>query len=138
MGTLSRVGLKLSGTLQRPTHPGAPPMSHARRRIAALFALALPAALDAQSGIGSVTGRITGREHRSLAAAVVWIDSGDVRATTNDDGTYRLLRVPAGRHTLSVRFIGYAVSRRDIDVTAGGPTTADVELIEAAQSLAAM
>lgn len=113
-------------------------MLQLRRSLAVSAAVLLPSVVAAQSGTGIVTGHVTGSAHRSLASAAVWIDSSAVLSTTGDDGSFRLLRVPAGHHTLYARFIGYAVARRTIEVVADSTVTADVALSEIARELSAI
>ena len=111
-------------------------MSVLRRTLTAVVAaVVLPSALTAQAGTGAIVGQITGSDHRPLAAAAVWIDGTAILSTTNDDGRYRLQRVPAGRHTLIARFIGYEVTRRDITIIADSTLDQDIALGQVARTL---
>ena len=106
-----------------------------RHGLAMVIALATPSLLFAQGGSGTIVGRVTGTANRALASAAVWVDSSAILARTADDGSYRLVRVPAGHHTIYARFIGYTVAKRDVNVTADGSISLDLALNEVAREL---
>ncbi|MEP6492078.1 MAG: TonB-dependent receptor [bacterium] len=114
-------------------------MSCASRVVLACGILLVPCAvLRAQSGTGTVVGQVSGSDHRSLAGAAVWIDSTPIFATTNDEGRYRLQRIPAGRHVLITRFIGYEAAKQEITVAADNTLAKDFVLSEVAHTLGAV
>ena len=68
----------------------------------------------------------------------MWVDGTALLATTNDEGRYRLQRVPAGRHTLIARFIGYEITRREVTIVADSTLDQDIPLrFEVARTLLA-
>ena len=113
-----------------------------RRTLAVAFAtLAVTTTAAAQNG--TITGRVTdvdggrpvvGATVRALTAT----GSTAAGAMTNDEGQYRLSVAP-GTYTVSVRRVGYgAVEQRDVMVTAGGATEANVALAAVAVELNAL
>jgi iron complex outermembrane receptor protein len=101
----------------------------ARLGVAVALLFAAPAgALLAQSG--GIRGRVTESGGAALARATVTIDGTTLRAATNDQGDYEFRSVPAGRHTVRARALGYvpqtaavavsgeAVARQDFSLTA--------------------
>lgn len=78
------------------------------------------AAQSGPSGYASVSGQVIDAESgRPLADAHVFVASSMIGAITNDDGRFRLPRVPAGAHTLYVSMLGYAPVSADTLFAAG-------------------
>ena len=68
----------------------------------------------AGQGTGSISGTVRHADHSTPIAGVqVSIEALQLRTVTNADGRYQLNDVPAGSHTLTVRFIGFGPERRD-------------------------
>ncbi len=55
-----------------------------------------------------------------LARVLVAVEDGGPSTHTDETGTFVLADVPPGRRKLFVSLVGYALTRRDIDVTAAG------------------
>ncbi|MBC8086645.1 MAG: TonB-dependent receptor [Phycisphaerae bacterium] len=92
------------------------------------FALAVPASLVAQ-GVGQVTGRVTAIDTRlALPGARITVVGTGVSTTAGEQGRFVLGRVPAGRRTLQVVFIGRSPATREITVESGQSVTMDVAL----------
>ena len=72
----------------------------------------------AQSG-SVLTGRVTGPNGEPLSGATV--SAITKTTTTRQDGSYRLL-LPAGRHELRVRLLGYALAVDSVEIGAGAAT----------------
>ena len=86
---------------------------------------------------GSITGRVTDSASRvAVIRAVVSVDGDAKRATTDDEGRYRLSDVATGAHVLTVRRIGYAPTERLVMVPDGGNVVADFTLAAVASRLA--
>ena len=100
------------------------------RRIMECLALAvvLPKILIAQE-TGQVTGRVTAEGARPLPSVAVSIDSARLGAMTENEGRYTIAGIPAGRHMLRVRRIGYGRDSQSVTVAAGQTTTADFALV---------
>jgi iron complex outermembrane receptor protein len=109
-----------------------PVLSFAARSMRRAAALALlPAALAAQGGTGTLSGRVTSAGS-PLASAIV---SSVGRATqTKSDGSYRLV-LPEGRHEVRVGLIGYRARRDSVTITAGSTLTRDYELEKSVATL---
>jgi outer membrane receptor protein involved in Fe transport len=78
---------------------------------------------------GTIAGRVTeAKTGQPIAGATVAIAGTRWRATTGEDGRFRLEDVAAGTYTLTVRRIGYVTSSVSVTVTADREATADVGL----------
>ena len=95
--------------------------------------------LDAQEYLQTVKGKITDADTKiSLpGAAVVLVGTDPLRGTISDlDGNFRLDKVPVGRHTLSVSYIGYEdVIINQVLVSSGREVVLNVEMKEALEDL---
>ena len=108
------------------------------RHVGMLSALALllglPAALSAQTG--TVRGRVVDAgSNQPLSDVQVRVENSTLGALTQANGEYVLANIPAGRVTISARRVGYAASRQNVDVPAGGSVTQDFTLRVAAVTL---
>jgi len=91
-----------------------------RRPLTAVLALSTLAALLigatnplAGQQIGSIRGTVRNAEDNTpIVNARVTIEALGLRAITNEDGRYQL-NVPTGRHSVMVRFLGFAAGQRD-------------------------
>ena len=88
----------------------------------ALFGLVASLGASAQTGTGTVSGRVTDTKNEGLPGVTVLIDGTSIGGSTNADGTYTISGVPAGARTLVVSFVGYATTRQPVTVTAGQTT----------------
>ncbi|MET0300368.1 MAG: carboxypeptidase-like regulatory domain-containing protein, partial [Flavitalea sp.] len=101
---------------------------HTRQFLAtflSFFVLSLSA--FAQSGIvsGSVTDSL---QNLSLPGASLKLTPGNRSTISNEYGKFAFLDVPAGKYTLSVTYIGYKISTREIEVTASKATAINVAM----------
>ena len=97
-------------------------------------ALTVGAPLDAQTG--TVTGTVRNATNgQAIAGAQVGITELSIGILSNNVGRYVLVGVPAGTHTVEVRYIGYTTESMEITVPEGGAATADFELRSDAISL---
>ena len=81
---------------------------------------------EAQSGI--IKGTVTD-ENGPLAGASVSI--GEKNGTTTDNSGNYELSVKPGKHTLSITYVGYQLSSRQVDVKADQTVVADARLVNA-------
>src|SRR5258708_2955857 len=116
-----------------------------RFAISRTFLLLTPALLlalcvrPAAAQQGEVTGRVTDKATgQGLAAAQVSVVGTTIRATTGQDGRYRLVNVPGGQATVRVSYIGYATTTQPVNVSAGAPAVADFAIAQAAVGLEAI
>ena len=99
----------------------------AKLRFLLLLLLSLSAALPAawaQSGTGTVSGRVTDAKKEGLPGVTVLIEGTSLGSSTNADGTFTIGNVPAGERVLVISFVGYSGARQPITVVAGQTTTA--------------
>lgn len=86
---------------------------------------------------GKITGLVTDKQTgEALPAASAFIDSLNIGAIADLNGSYTLLRVPAGTHVVQVSFIGYAPVEKTIVIEAGGEVVVDAALEFESQGLA--
>ena len=91
--------------------------SNLARALGVLAAAAMVSApgLAAQQ-TGTVAGRVTDAQTgQTVAAAQVFIAELDLGVLTQQNGSYLLLNVPAGPHTVTVQRIGFRQETQDID-----------------------
>jgi TonB-linked SusC/RagA family outer membrane protein len=86
--------------------------------------------------LGTVLGQVTDAAAKTgIAGATVALEGTRLSALTSDSGTYRIVNVPPGSYTVTVRRIGYARATQAVTVTADRATTADFALQAAANVL---
>jgi outer membrane receptor protein involved in Fe transport len=98
--------------------------------LATVVALLVPIAVWGQRG-SNVHGTVTNAETRApIIGARVSIMSPERVAITNDDGTYILRDVPAGKYTVFTSAIGRKPDSSTVSVSSGSSTTLDITLKE--------
>jgi len=83
------------------------------------------------AGPGTVAGTVTDHAGAPIGGATVRLAGMAYETATAADGTYRLTEIPAETYRLEVSATGYFTTGRDVTVTAGQTTTADVVLRDA-------
>ena len=79
---------------------------------------------------GRLIGRVVDRETgRPVATAAVSVLGRPAEAASDRQGLFRLTGVPAGKHELRVRRLGYAPLRHTVDVTTGHTTELEIGLV---------
>ena len=79
---------------------------------------------------GRLIGRVVDTETgRPVATAAVSVVGRPTEAASDRQGLFRLTGVPAGRHELRVRRLGYAPLRHTVDVTTGHTTELEIGLV---------
>jgi len=84
---------------------------------------------------GTIRGRIADSTGAPIAAALIVLDPGGLRATSRDNGDYAISGVPAGTYTVRVRRLGYVAPSASITVAEGQTVQQDVLVNRAAISL---
>ncbi len=105
------------------------------RALVPLLLVAFPA--GAQEN-GSVTGSATaeGAGLEGVQVVVSHTETGaEYGGLTNARGRFSVMGVPAGRYSVTVRFIGFAPESREVVVEAGGAVVADFEMTTEAVAL---
>jgi iron complex outermembrane recepter protein len=110
-------------------------LSLAARALSLASALALLPVLALAQSTGTLTGRVTSGG-AALTGATVSSTGG--RATlTRADGSYRLT-LPAGRHQIRARLIGFVTATDSVTITAGSTATLDFNLLRSVTTLEAV
>jgi TonB-dependent SusC/RagA subfamily outer membrane receptor len=85
---------------------------------------------------GGIAGRVTDAATGApVVRAVVGVDGGRWRASTDEEGRYRLTEIPGGVHAVGVRRIGYAPADRTVLVSDGATASLDFALAAVASRL---
>jgi TonB-linked SusC/RagA family outer membrane protein len=129
----------LSNRVHRPTRPAARWAAALALSWAAGFAaLALsPDALAAQ-GTGRITGTVTGEGRQPISDVQVTIPNTRYGATTNVEGHFTLVGVPAGAHQMRAQRLGYTPATQAVTVRADETVTVTFELTAVPTSLQAV
>jgi TonB-linked SusC/RagA family outer membrane protein len=104
----------------------------------ALLALLLPGMAAAQAGsiAVKVTNRATGQP---ISGVQVFVEGRSLGGVTNAQGVFLIANVPAGTHSVTARFLGFAdATQRNIVVQPGQSVSAIFELAETVLSLEAI
>src|SRR5262249_31942370 len=99
------------------------------RAIGAVLILALSGQATAQTGMltGTVLRDSAGHQ---LAAAEVLLPDLNRRVTANWSGEFRIGQLPAGRHAILIRHVGFAPLADTIDVADGAKVDREFILVE--------
>jgi outer membrane receptor protein involved in Fe transport len=90
----------------------------------------------AQQQTGTIEGRVTDSSTAApIRYATILIVGTKHGATTGDNGEYRILNVRVGTYTLVARVIGYAPTRKTVNVSGDQPITAHFSLAKAPNEL---
>src|SRR5258705_9329567 len=94
-----------------------------RCTLIAVLLAACVAQAYAQAPLATIAGVvIDARTMQPLAGVLVELATPHLVTTTNQDGMFRLEGIPPGKHELLISFVGYAFTKRDIEVGAGDNT----------------
>jgi TonB-dependent receptor len=93
--------------------------------IVMLLSIGLP--LWAQSGaMGTITGKVLEKEGYELPGALVALKGTTRKSTADVNGEYRLTRVPVGKQTLVVSFMGLGSVEVEVETKAGEITEKNI------------
>jgi TonB-dependent receptor len=110
---------------------------HMRRFLGLLLAvvcsLVLNSPVSAQSGKGTVVGTVRDSGNSALQGALVELLPLGRKAVSDSQGQFRIMDVPVGEYTLSVSYVGLAVSNVPVTVSAGQEASANAVLQVASQ-----
>jgi TonB-dependent receptor len=106
-----------------------------KRFLFACFAsLVLALSSFGQERKGTIAGTVKDEANSALTSALVELLPLGKKTASDDQGQFRITDVPAGEYTLSVSYVGFAVSNSTVQVEGGKTTNADVVLKVASQS----
>lgn len=94
-----------------------------------LFSVLSTLTVRAQTGTGSITGRVYNNEtERYVVNARVTVTGTQNSVLTDEYGDYRLSGVPAGQATIEVSYTGLSSVRKTVAVAAGQAASCDISL----------
>jgi TonB-dependent receptor len=103
--------------------------------LACAFLLAVPGVLLAQSGTGTVTGRVLNQgSGEYLRNATIKVAGTDISTVAEAGGAFTLLAVPAGPQRLVVNYEGLDPKEEVVNVTAGQSINVEIVLASAAST----
>jgi iron complex outermembrane receptor protein len=94
------------------------------------------APLAAQAG--TLRGTVTDSGGATLSNAAIVVEGTEARGVSGGQGQYEIRGVPAGRHTVRTRLIGFQAATAAIDVTPGAEVRQDFVLARSTVQLAAI
>ena len=89
-----------------------------------------PESSPAAVATGELSGRVTGAGGQPLLGVNVIIRGTVLGSATDEGGSYRIRRIPAGTWTVQFSMIGYTRLTREVELRAGERRTLDVVLEE--------
>ncbi len=95
---------------------------------------ALPAL--AQTGGGTITGRVLDPKGEPVIGATVLVQGTTKGAATDVDGNFTIREVPAGTYTVAVSSVGMNTFRQQVSVTDGSSATVAASMTDNAAQLA--
>lgn len=76
-----------------------------------------------------ITGRVVAQsDNNGLEGAIVTVQETNQRTTTDRDGSFRLLNLPAGQYTLIIRYIGADSVAETVTVSEDGTSSVEIAL----------
>jgi TonB-dependent receptor len=96
-----------------------------------LIALGMPAnTANAQTGVekGTLTGKVLDASDAVVPGAQVKLAPLGINAVSDDQGTYRMVGIPAGKYSVTVAYVGFASQTTPVEVTAGQTLSLDLKL----------
>jgi iron complex outermembrane receptor protein len=100
------------------------------------FILTTTTAFPLAAQAGTIRGTVSDTAGNGVPNAAVAVEGTTLRATSGSGGTYEIRGVPAGRHTVRVRLIGYRSESAEVTVVGGDAVTRDFTLQRGAVQLA--
>jgi iron complex outermembrane receptor protein len=98
------------------------------RTVTILFlVLVLPLVVLAEDN-GTVRGVITDNGGEALVGANVYLQGTTLGSSTDEDGAYFIMDVPAGTYTAVAAYLSYKTEMESVDVSAGETTTQNFSL----------
>jgi TonB-dependent receptor len=83
----------------------------------------LPGTAHSQSDSGTVTGQVLDSAGNPLSGAEVTVVGTTLSAVTGENGSYRIVAVPAGMQTLEFNYLGTGTSTVEVEIPAGSTLT---------------
>ncbi|RBL92915.1 TonB-dependent receptor [Chitinophaga flava] len=103
-------------------------MSIIIRSILLYTLICFPFLLSAQSGTGSISGKVTSQDNQPLELVSVSLPALQKGTLTNNTGDYQLNAINPGKYTLRIQMLGATEKDFTIEVTAGQTTVLNYQL----------
>jgi TonB-dependent receptor len=100
----------------------------------ALSVILIPPAL-AQSGKGTLTGRVTDTSDSVLQGAQVVLQPRDVSLVSDVQGQFFVNNLPPGSYTITISYVGFKTFTKTFDVIGGQTASVDAKLAVESQNL---
>lgn len=94
--------------------------------------------LLAPNGRSEIAGVVSGPDGKPIEGAEIRVLDSELAIRTDARGRYRVAALPAGKHVVEARALGYAPARQFIDLADGVSDTVDLTLRRVAQPLKAV
>jgi TonB-dependent receptor len=95
----------------------------------------LSTSIQAQTGRGGITGKVTDSGGAVLQGAQVTVEPGGISVVSDAQGQFLVNGLDAGAYTVTISYVGFTSATKSITVTAGQVANADVKLSVASQNL---
>jgi TonB-dependent receptor len=93
-----------------------------------LTLILLPGAVSAQSGGGTITGKVLGPSDQALANVEITVEGTNLSTVSDMSGVYTLTSVPAGEQTVVFSYLGLQTATKVVTVTAGGTVEQNAQM----------
>jgi TonB-dependent receptor len=107
----------------------------ARFLLALACLLFLSMSIQAQTGSGGITGKVTDSGGGILQGAQISVEPGGIKVVSDAQGEYLVNGLAPGTYTVTIDYVGFTTSSKSISVAAGQIANADVQLAVASQNL---
>ncbi len=101
----------------------------------AFCCLLLVGAASAQSGRGSIAGRVADTGEGILQGAQITVDPGGVKVSSDVQGEFLVNGLTPGSYTVTISYVGFTTVTKSVTVAAGQVANADAQLTVESQNL---
>ena len=97
--------------------------------------LFLSITIQAQTGSGGITGKVTDSGGGILQGAQISVEPGGIKVVSDAQGEYLVNGLAPGTYTVTIEYVGFTTSSKSIAVAAGQIANVDAQLAVASQNL---
>jgi len=91
--------------------------------------------IKAQTGQGTVKGKLTTDDGKPAAFVAVYLKDTKLKVTSNEQGVYEFRRVPKGNYMVIASFIGMQTQSQNVSINEGETKVVDIKLKENSEEL---